>query len=125
MTEKLKSFLQNDRHFFGLLLIIVALASFFLGQASVAPDTASHSPNNILISQAKISGTRVVSTSTRVVEQTDAGELIVASKSGTKYHLAKCPGASQIKPENRIEFASVAAAAAAGYTPAANCPGLE
>jgi hypothetical protein len=48
----------------------------------------------------------------------------VASKSGTKYHRADCPGASQIKPENKIFFATAAAAEQAGYTKAANCPGL-
>ncbi len=50
---------------------------------------------------------------------------VVASKSGTKYHLPDCPGAKQIKESNKISFASVSAARAAGYTPAANCPGLK
>jgi len=50
---------------------------------------------------------------------------IVASKQGSKYHLSSCPGAKQIKPENRVVFPSAAAAAAAGYEPAANCPGLK
>ncbi len=49
----------------------------------------------------------------------------VASKSGTKYHLDTCPGAKQIKAENKITFASREEAEAAGFAPAANCPGLK
>lgn len=55
---------------------------------------------------------------------TQASILYIASKSGAKYHLPSCPGAKQIKPENRIEFKSKEEAEARGYSPAANCPGL-
>ncbi|HYF29320.1 MAG TPA: Ada metal-binding domain-containing protein [Candidatus Paceibacterota bacterium] len=48
----------------------------------------------------------------------------VASKSGTKYHLPSCSGAKRIKEENKVWFATKEAAEAAGYAPAANCPGL-
>lgn len=48
----------------------------------------------------------------------------VASKNGTKYYLPSCAGAKRISNANRVWFASVAAAQAAGYAPAANCPGL-
>lgn len=49
---------------------------------------------------------------------------IVASKNGTKYYLSSCAGADRISPANKVWFASVTAAAAAGYTPAANCKGI-
>lgn len=45
----------------------------------------------------------------------------VASKNGTKYYPAGCTGADRISLANKVWFASVAAASAAGYTPAANC----
>ena len=48
----------------------------------------------------------------------------VASKSGAKYHLPWCAGAKRIKEENKVWFDTEEAAIAAGYTPAANCPGL-
>lgn len=48
----------------------------------------------------------------------------VASKSGTKYHLPSCSGAKRIKEENKVWFATKEQAAAAGYEPAANCPGI-
>lgn len=50
---------------------------------------------------------------------------LVASRSGTKYHLLTCSGAKTIKEENKIYFDSIAQAQAAGYSPAANCPGLK
>ena len=49
---------------------------------------------------------------------------LVASKSGTKYHLLDCPGAKTIAEKNKIYFKSIVEAIAAGYTPAANCKGL-
>ena len=48
----------------------------------------------------------------------------MASKNGTKYYLPTCGSAKRIKPENRIWFATKADAEAAGYGPAANCPGI-
>lgn len=48
----------------------------------------------------------------------------VASKSGTKYYLPTCSGVGRIKEENKVWFATVEDAVAAGYTPASNCPGL-
>jgi hypothetical protein len=53
-----------------------------------------------------------------------AGGQVVASKNGTKYYLPSCSGASRISAANKVTFASASAAAAAGYTPAANCPSL-
>ena len=48
----------------------------------------------------------------------------VGSKNGTVYHFPWCPGAQQIKEENKIYFNSREEAEKAGYRPAKNCPGL-
>lgn len=48
----------------------------------------------------------------------------VASKSGTKYYLPTCSGAGRIQESNKVWFASREEAESAGYTKAANCPGL-
>jgi hypothetical protein len=48
----------------------------------------------------------------------------VASKNGSRFHLPSCPGAKQIKQENMVWFNTKNEAAAAGYSPASNCPGL-
>lgn len=49
---------------------------------------------------------------------------VLGSKNGTKYYLPACASANRISEANKIWFASVEAARAAGYTPAANCKGL-
>lgn len=51
----------------------------------------------------------------------DGGEQFVASKNGTKYYFAGCAGADRISVANKVWFSSKSAAAAAGYTRAANC----
>ena len=48
----------------------------------------------------------------------------MASKNGTKYYLPSCSSSKRIKEENRIWFDTKEEAEAAGYGPAANCPGL-
>lgn len=48
----------------------------------------------------------------------------VASKNGTRYYLPECAGAARISEENKMWFASAAAATAAGYAPASNCSGM-
>lgn len=53
-----------------------------------------------------------------------AARVYMASKNGTKYYLPSCGSAKRIKEENRIWFATKEEAEAAGYGPAANCPGL-
>lgn len=48
----------------------------------------------------------------------------VASKTGTKYYLPSCATAKRIKDENKVWFATKAAAEAAGYQPSTTCKGL-
>lgn len=48
----------------------------------------------------------------------------VASRNGSSYHLPSCPGALQIKDENKVWFQTRGEAERAGYKPAGNCPGL-
>lgn len=96
---------------------MVAIVSFSLGQYSVKnrPNLATVTEPISLISSA----------TTTSSPENKAILKVVASKSGTKYHLLTCPGAQQIKEENKLYFDSPALARAAGYTPASNCPGLE
>lgn len=126
MNEKLKSFLLNDQLFYGIIVILVALASFGLGRASVA-EVGENVPQNELSFESEPRGSRPVVEATSAVEvaKPAASGALVVSKSGTKYHLLTCPGAKTIKEENKIFFASVVEAEAAGYKPAANCPELQ
>ncbi|MEK7621711.1 MAG: hypothetical protein AAB415_00875 [Patescibacteria group bacterium] len=73
------------------------------------------------------SGTSVTASpkeASETIEAKSAGTL-VGSKNGTKYHYPWCGGASRIKEENKVWFASKEEALSRGYTPAANCPGLK
>lgn len=129
MLEKLKSFLLNDQLFFAIIVVLVGIASFCLGRAS-AVDLGPQKPAAPLLSEAAVvmkaaAPTQAAAPETKpaVVPIQQTGSL-VGSKSGTKYHLTTCPGAKQIKEENKIYFATVKEAEAAGYKPAANCPQL-
>ncbi len=136
MLQKLKSFLSDDTFYYGVLIVLVAGASFGLGRQSVVERGAQSSlenNKNLVVTQPAPQAPAPTPTTTiptpndpqpAAVAGAVNGE-VVASKSGTKYHLPTCPSAKTIKPANLISFATVAAAEAAGYTPAANCKGLQ
>lgn len=133
MWQKLKSFLANDTSFYTALLLLVAVGSFGLGRQSVSrggeivpPAVSMDALAPAAVAQAVV---EPATTSAPVAAAAPLGApkttVVVGSKSGTKYHLPDCPGAKRIKPENLVSFESIAAAKAAGYTAAANCPGLK
>lgn len=129
MYQKLKSLIEQDLIFTSMLLCCVAIIAFLLGQASVVsvvPKQAIVSPQIATVRTVELQAPQTSlspSSSSQSTEQSTTGQF-VASKSGTKYHALTCPGAKQIKPENKVFFASAAEAEAAGYSKAANCPGL-
>ena len=134
MLTKLKSFLANDQLFYGVLLVLIAVASFGLGRLSVAAPKNSEKPlfSKEIVTPAAVAEavspattTKATLDSTSPLTKPSQTVAVVGSKSGTKYHLPDCPGAKRIKPANLISFESIAAAKAAGYTPASNCPGLK
>ncbi len=128
MLEKLKSFLLNDQIFFAIIVVLVGIASFSLGRASVLQNIQKPPPVQASTQSAvtieRVKETTVPSQEEVPMEKPVTREL-VGSKSGTKYHLPTCPGAKQIKEENKVFFANTTEAQAAGYKPAANCPQLQ
>ena len=114
----LQRLLADEAVFFAGLLLLVSIGSFGLGRLADNPPAAL-SPTN---QPTAVSLTQVKTEPVTATEVT-TGQL-VGSKNGTKYHALDCPGASQIKEENKRYFESVAAAQAAGYLPAKNCPKL-
>lgn len=125
MYEKLKSFLRDEASFMVVLLLLVGVVSFGLGRQSVISETAesvSHEGAGVIfIEPERIEKDPVIS-----VNSTEpAGVKVVASRAGSRYHLLTCPGAGQIKEENKVYFDSISLARAAGYTAAANCPELQ
>lgn len=112
MPKKIKLFIGTERgQFLGciLIIILVSLGSFVLGQRSVS----SNKP---------------------LVVYKQAGQenkdippppgMYVASKTGTKYYLPWCGTALRILEGNKIWFDSKEEAEAKGYEPASNCKGL-
>lgn len=126
MLEKLKRFLADDTIFTGTLLCVIAVTAFFLGRYSI-PERPANTPALVLEAAAQLpiaTTTAVASTTPPPVSLNAETAKYVGSKSGTKYHLMTCAGAKRIKEENKVFFATAADAEAAGYSPAANCPGL-
>lgn len=120
VKEKIKSF-ENEL-IIVIVIILVALISFGLGRLSKIRE------NKALITIENAGATEHLEIQSPSAPSASAtgheDKLFVASKSGTKYHYPWCPGALNIKEENKIWFSSKEQAEAAGYTPASNCKGL-
>jgi hypothetical protein len=111
-----------------LIIILVGLTAFGLGRLSAMGGEGSGVVVRMPLPQTQAatvqSAAAVDAASRHTAAMGEDTQQFVASKSGSKYYLPSCPGAARIKQENRVYFASAAEARAAGYTPAANCPGL-
>jgi hypothetical protein len=105
-----------------LCLVLVGLTAFGLGRLSVigeeGPRLIVRLPDGTTQTAATYAAT--VATKAPVAPEAAAGE-IVASKNGTKYYTPGCSGSSRIKEENKVFFATIESAEAAGYSKAANC----
>lgn len=111
MHEKFKPFLASDALFTALLIIMVGVVSFGLGRHSALDE-------NMASNKAEVIGVQINGAEAKVLS---VGREVIASKSGTKYHLLNCSGAKSIKEENKLYFSSEELAKSAGYLPAANC----
>ncbi len=99
------------------LVALVGLACFGLGRLSVSPTAV---PRLVINSPMAPTGQGGQVAAVAAARQ----GAYVAAQSGTKYYLPTCSGTNRIKEENKVWFNSTAEAEAAGYGPAANCPGL-
>ena len=99
------------------IVLLVALGAFGLGRLSAQQETPL-APAPEMPAQAAPAVPDV-----SALPPAEIGAY-VASKSGSKYYLTTCSAAGRISDANKIYFKSAAAAQAAGYAPAANCPGL-
>ena len=117
---------QEPRIFIVGLIILAGLGGFIAGRFSALEADGAPAKS---MSAGAINATinQTSSQDIEIIEDASikTGGAVVASKSGTKYHLPWCSGASTIKEENKIWFDSYEEARKAGYTPAGNCKGLE
>lgn len=139
MHEKLKSWLAEDTIFIAILLILISVVSFGLGRMSVGEGSGVGVPvssrvqllstSTMLVPKSLSSSTAVGVENVAAVITAPASKSVitgpyVGSKSGSKYYLTTCSGAKRIKDVNKVFFATIHDAVAAGYSPATNCPGL-
>lgn len=118
-----------------IIIILTALISFGLGRLSIikenkTPLTIENLQGGI-VNSTSVAGAGdsveilpVRNENEKVFVASHEDKLFVASKNGTKYHYPWCPGALNIKEENKIWFSSKEEAEKSGYTPASNCKGL-
>lgn len=131
LLQKIKAlFKENQKDLFlAVLVFLISAASFGLGRLSAIWPVKEP----IVIEEPKGEGQ---ATKTGIANEPSQSQpssfglnpsvgAYVASKNGSSYHLPSCPGAKQIKEENKIWFKTEAEAQAAGYKPAGNCPGLQ
>ncbi len=124
----------EERIFVPLLIVLVGAGAFGLGRLST-DDREQRVPVQIIESAAvresqaaalgSLSEKKSTETPTTTTPVLQDGGKLVGSKNGTKYHFPWCSGAVRILEENKLWFNSIEEARAAGYTPAANCKGLE
>ena len=131
LLNKIKSFLKvNQRDLYlAALVFLVSMASFGLGRLSVIwpakePIQIEQVSGLSKLSELSQPKTSELNSLNQLNSPNQLPGNFVASRNGSSYHLPTCPGAKQIKDENKIWFPSAEAARATGYKPAGNCPGL-
>jgi len=106
------------------LIILIGFAGFGLGRLSIIEDNREavriEFPEHLSASVLNVGNTATDDKPPAIAQG-----LLVASKNGSKYHFPWCSGGKRISEKNKIWFDSVEEARKAGYTPAANCKGLE
>ena len=131
LLNKIKSFLKENQRdlFLAALVFLVSMGSFGIGRLSaiwpekepIRIENLEPSIQNLEDSDAA-QPAQILDSRLQIPDSSRGN--FVASRNGSSYHLPDCPGAKQIKEENRVWFKTEAEARAAGYKPAGNCPGL-
>ena len=113
--------------FIVLIIILIGLSGFGLGKLSALEKSRGEvgiKKPDFISATSSIKEVVSIPMSAMIASENSQG-LLVASKSGQKYHFPWCAGASQIADKNKIWFDSYEEAQKAGYTPAINCKGLK
>lgn len=108
------------RVYLALVIILIATLAFGIGRLTGAGDTKQGIKVEYDASLTSLRETASTIQSLPTTPTSLKGE-VVASRNGSKYHFSHCPGAKQIKEENKISFNSASEAEASGYTLASNC----
>lgn len=113
-----------------VVLILTAILAFSLGVLAGKDMAKTQGKDGLWIEQLPQKGGGGPAAAVQALPEPAPKPLVpevrtyVASKNGTKFYLPTCGTAKRIKEENRVWFGTKEEAEAAGYAPAANCPGL-
>ena len=110
--EKIKGVYTDERFLYILIIIAVAIGSFYTGRMSLKHQ------NTQSVSIYKNTGS--VANIMDNLSDTKA----YASKIGSRYYMAWCPGKDGLSPKNLISFQTWQDAERAGYKLADDCPHL-
>ena len=126
MLAKIKNFVKEKFQdiFIILVIVFVALIAFGIGRLT-SPKTEPVLIKNLEKASVQDISPEQEQGTVQGKIQSDYQGKVVGSKNSDKYHLPECPGAKQISEQNKVWFDSIAEAEKAGYSPAANCPGLK
>lgn len=127
---------KSDRFFITAVIILVGISAFGLGRLSkinserrgISIEAPSQTTGVADVKNKEVDGVfEAFNNKNRasVVSASQNSGQVVASKNGTKYYFPWCGGVKNISEKNLIYFPSIQKARLAGYTPAANCKGLE
>jgi hypothetical protein len=135
--DKIKGFLRLyfEEVLVSIIIVLVAVSSYFLGRSSVILG-ATHDPIRVEEARAgEVLGASAEPVPEKAAEgagarlSSPAGEAyggqVDATLHGKKYYLPWCTTVAKLAPSAKRHFASVAAAEAAGLTPAKNCAGMN
>ncbi len=118
--------MKKDKYLF-IHIIILILCTISAYMAGMVTNIESKRPSVEVISREQ--NTAMVSDAIESIASTSLGNpvdpMVVGSKTGDKYHFPWCSGALRMKETSKIFFKNSDEARKAGYTPAANCKGLQ
>ncbi|MEK7606015.1 MAG: hypothetical protein AAB458_00240 [Patescibacteria group bacterium] len=119
---RLEHFVTHERVFMGCAMLL-AFGAFGIGRLYGKGEANAEIILEFSTTTAQTSEviTSEPPTNPEMGERAPTEGQVVASKNSTKFHYPWCPGASQIKNENKIFFTNESDALAAGFTKAANC----
>ena len=111
--------------FLVFLIVLISLLSFQLGRISKEAGQPikieKASVQEIFNQDSNLQITSEFTNIDRGVGQIDFRVVVSKKSTSKKYHFLWCPGAKQIKEENKVFFNSETEAIQAGYTLAGNC----
>ena len=121
--SKIKSKLGIDNITIMYLFIIigVGIASFGLGQLSASNNIEVKGVNENILESNSSNEIKIIETDKNISTEKTKEKVYVASKNGKLYYGVSCSGASRIKEENKVWFATATDAEKSGYTYASSC----